>query len=61
MIRLECYECDCTDGDGIEVIPPDWDDVTEATEDEKNHPALWGTHFGYCPRCNAENLSKEQD
>ncbi len=61
-IRLACSICDCTDYDGIDVVPPDWEGVSEvqsyedactevSPDDMQRDLTAWYTHIGTCPEC----------
>ena len=63
-IRLGCANCDRTDFDGIDELPPDWTDVDEVQSfaesirevdwNDQSRSALdWPTHLGVCPECQA--------
>ena len=65
-IRLACYECDTTECEEIEQIPPTWNDVFEVqtlreslaevpASDNQLSVFAWYTHLGLCPSCQKED------
>jgi len=57
-IRLSCNYCDREDCDGIDEIPPGWEDVeffrTQEEMEADEEDASWWTDIGTCPDCLAE-------
>lgn len=66
-IRLACLLCDVEDYDGVDHVPPDWQDVDEVQsyEDsiapiETSRTSAWWTHVGICPDCQQDRFAATQ-